>query len=351
MCLNFIFSIVKNKAQIFLSFACIIIIVVVCGGRYYSDTDYGPYVELFLDTPSIENLNFDDLQTLYGEPGYLIFSSLTKYFSLEFVFITLVFSFVSICVKTYVASRFVFNYSFVIAIYLCLHFITVEFIELRWSLSSALVIAAIAMLHYNRWKSFFTLILIASLFHYFSLLFIVVYLYRLLNIKQTLLIFFCAFFASMSYKLMIYGFYFDVDSNIYMLRRLFRYINDPQSSVGLFSFLRIILYVGFYAMFNRYNYSNKCSGFEVDLDKLFILIISCALFLSIIPLLYFRTMVVADFYAITYIVLMINKLKILDRVGLYFILLILFCLWNLLDVLNYFAAGYIFEYSTWFRFI
>lgn len=341
----------RKYSQFVASMLMILLVILICGTRYYSDIDYEPYIDLFNETPSLEKIRFDDIIRLYGEPGYLFLSSLVKYFGLDFVSITLLFSLVSISLKILVSSKLVKNYTFLTSLYLCLHYVTVEFIELRWALASSIIILSIYFFMQSRYKLTFMLIMAATFFHYFSLIFLAIFVLRLsfLNTKLLCVVFLSSFILAIILKISNFSFSYVVDSEFYIIRRLFRYINDPESSVGIFSFLRIALYFSFFIIFNVL-YNVRC-GVENKLADIFIFLLSCSLLLSFVPLLYFRFMVVADFFALAFMIACLYKLKYLYRGPAILFISLLFCTWNFIDVRNYSAAGYIFEYRSWLKFI
>lgn len=341
----------RKYYQFLVSILMILLVFIICGTRYYSDIDYEPYIDLFNETPSLDRISFGDITRLYGEPGYLFLSSFVKYLGLGFVSLTLLFSLVSISLKILVSSKLVKNYIFLTSLYLCLHYVTVEFIELRWALASSIIILSIYFFMQSRYKLTFMLIMMATFFHYFSLVFFAIYLLRLsfFNTRFICFIFVSSFLLAILFKVSSFSFSYAVDSEIYIIRRLFRYLNDPQSSVGIFSFLRIALYFAFYYIFNIL-YDVRC-GVKNKLANVFIFLLSCSLLLSFVPLLYFRSMVVADFFALAFMISCLYKLKYHYRVASIFLISLLFCTWNFIDVQNYSAAGYIFEYRSWLEFL
>jgi hypothetical protein len=332
-----------------MSMLFVVSVSLICGARFFSDVDYGPYVELFNETPKFQDITASDFIVLYGEPGYLAFTSIVKSIGFEFVAVTMLFSIVSIVIKMYVASRVVRQYLLVVSLYLCLHFITVEFIELRWALSSSLVIMAIYNEISKRSKLAFLLIIFASIFHYFSLFFLAVLFFRFFSLKSAGYFFVSSFLVALLYKFITPSIGYSGDSEVYMIRRLFRYINEPESSVGVFSYLRIVMYFSFYVMFSLF--CNSASSSDKSLAKVAVLLLSCSLLISFVPLLYFRSMVVSDFFAISLLVIFMQNLNFNYRILFTFFLSILFCTWNILDAKNYEAAGYIYNYQSWFKFL
>ena len=342
-------SIFSRKFKVVTSLIMLLMITLISGTRYYSDIDYGPYIELFNDTPSFFNLSVTDFLILYGEPGYLVFTSLIKSLGFDFVAVTIVFSLFSVALKLYICSRLVSNYLFAFSLFLCLHFLTVEFIELRWALSSALVMTAIFCEFKKRRKYFLAFIFLASIFHYFSMLFLCVMLFRFFTFRNSIVIFCLSFLVALSYKIITPSVAYSVDSNVYIIRRLFRYLNDPESSVGLFSYLRILMY--FAVVISVYYFKDRFSAFDINLAKYSSLLVSVALLISFVPLLYFRSMVVSDYFMLIVMTILIFKFKLIYRCLFIVALILLFSTWNIIDVSNYEAAGYIFKYNSWLNFL
>lgn len=339
----------NRKLQNIVSFVTVLLITAVSGTRYYSDIDYRAYIDLFNETPILADLTLTDILILYGEPGYLIFTSLVKSIGFDFVAVTILFSMVSISIKLHVCARLVRNYFIAFSLFLCLHFVTVEFIELRWALSSALVMLAIFFEFKNKRKLFLIYITLAIIFHYFSLLFLCVPFFRIISFRKGVLVFFLSFLIALSYKVTSPSLSYSVDSEIYIIRRLFRYLNDPDSSVGLFSYLRIFMYLIF--IHTVYLFRERFTAFDIELAKYSSLLISLSLIISFVPLLYFRSMVISDFFMILVMINVIFKFRLVYRCFFIVGLSILFSIWNVIDVSNYQAAGYIFEYKSWFSFL
>ncbi|MFB2813180.1 EpsG family protein [Shewanella xiamenensis] len=340
---------VSRAYQKIASVLIILLLTLVAGTRFYSDIDYGPYIDLFKETPLLENITLSDILILYGEPGYLIFTSLIKSANLDFFAVTILFSFASISIKLYVCSYLVRNYILAFSLFLCLHFLTVEFIELRWALSSAFVMLAIFFELKDKTKYFFLCIILASIFHYFSFLFLCVLLFRYFTFKKSLVIFMLSFFIAIAYKTFSPSVDYSLESDIYIVRRLFRYLNNPESSVGLFSYLRILMYL--VVVYTIYLYRSRLSEFEIKLAMYSSLLISLSLMISFVPLLYFRSMVVSDLFMIILMVNLIFKFGLIYRYFFVASVSILFSTWNIIDVINYQTAGYIFEYKTWLNFL
>lgn len=88
-----------RQADLVLLALFVLIVVVISGLRFHSDVDYEPYLEIFYATPRLADLSVEDLRLLYGEAGYLIFTSAIKSSGGQFFVVTLLGSFISIFFK------------------------------------------------------------------------------------------------------------------------------------------------------------------------------------------------------------------------------------------------------------
>ena len=68
----------ERRADLLLLSLIVLYVVTISGFRYFSDIDYVPYLDLYRETPRLTEWRLDDLRVLYGEPGYLFFTSLVK---------------------------------------------------------------------------------------------------------------------------------------------------------------------------------------------------------------------------------------------------------------------------------
>lgn len=331
-------------------FLILTFVIVFCGLRYDSDTDFILYLELFRSTPPIDMLSFKAIKTLYGEPGYILLTSFIRYLELDFVVVTLLFSLTSILLKLYVSYKLSRYYFYVVSIYLCLSFITVEFIELRWSISSSILILSIYFLSIDKKNKAVFLIVFSSMFQYFSILYFCIFFVKKKKIAFINFLFLFSFLMALFYKTfgVSVGFVFDTD--IYIVRRFLRYLNNPESSLGLFSYLKVIFYFFSFKFIEHY-FVNENDQNQF-LKKMSVFLLSISLLLSFIPLLFYRAMVIADFISILYLFNLLYKVRTCYFKVLYiFMISILFSTWSYLDVKNYYASSYIYEYSSWLRFL
>ena len=99
------------------------------GLRWNSDVDYLGYLEIYTDTPNLSDFRAETIYDLYGEPAYLLLNSILKSVGVEFYFVTMICAFSSLALKSYVSAKMSKRASLGICLYLCIHFLTIEFIQ------------------------------------------------------------------------------------------------------------------------------------------------------------------------------------------------------------------------------
>lgn len=345
----------ERRADLLLLSFIVLYVVTISGFRYFSDIDYVPYLGLYQETPKLADLRIDDVRILYGEPGYLFFTSLMKSANAQFFVVTFLASLVSIVGKSFVAFKLVRNASFVVAIYLCLSFITIEFIQIRWAIATGFLSLAYYFLYNERRKGALLFFIAATAFHYFSLLFLILsYAVRVRGRQKYYAMLALAFAFSITAKFSDLSFYYEADTDIYLITRFLRYLNDPLSNVGTFSYLKILFYaVTVYSLGKL-----KDCDVNIDTDKKFIFLfrssfvfLSAALVVSIIPIFFFRMMVMADLFSILLIAYMVTRIRtVAFKMTYVYLITILFSVWCYVDVLNYSNANRLFHYETWLKF-
>lgn len=335
---------IKNT-KLFLAYCIFVFMVIIVGLRYFSDIDYEPYYDLYVTTPSLFSINLKELSALYGEPGYLLISAFFKSLGMGFVSVALVSVIIAFYLKIKVLSGITSQYILAFALYLTIHFITIEFIQLRWAVASGFIVVALYNILKGKMRSALIMIMLATSFHYFSLIFLLFLFFRKFSYKTVNVIFLFAFASAMFYKTFGFSFIYMADTNIYIIKRFLRYLNDPESSVGFFSFSRLILYYITFMVLRKS--MREYDEYYYCLEKMSLLLLAIPLILSFIPLMYFRAVNIADFFCIATIIYQLDKYKngytLLYLIGLS----MLFCTWNVMDVYNNHNAGYIFEYKNW----
>ncbi|KKO47845.1 hypothetical protein VT06_14730 [Arsukibacterium sp. MJ3] len=325
------------------------ILIFITGTRWFSDADFEGYFYIYQEVPLLESFNIESTRHIYGEIGYLFFVSLFKTLGLHFTVFVFSASVTSILLKYYFLSRFNLGY-FAFSIYLLISFVSVEFIELRWSVSISFILLAY---YYGLFHKRILLVLIffifSLMFHYYSVLFIA--LFFLLLVVRSSYFYFVAFYISLLAAFYIYinGFNFNanVDSDLYLIERFFRYLNDPDSKVGLFSILKVLYFLSFYHFMSWLGKSILFSATERIALFAFLLIYSVALCFSFVPVFYFRASAVGDLFGLVMIFIASGRIKnVSKRILLLFVFSIPFLLWFLIDISNSFDSERIFNYSS-----
>lgn len=247
------------------------------------------------------------------------------------------------------------NASFVIALYLCVSFITIEFIQMRWAMATGVLTIAYYSLHLGRRKTAILFFAVAISFHYFSIMFVLLsYVTKVSGYYRYFLFLILALLVAIAMKLSGFSLFFDTESQYYIVRRFLRYLNDPESNIGAFSFLKIVFYAA--TVFALVKLNDE--GEAIKEDKIFEFLfrsafgfLGAALVISFVPLFFFRAMVMADLFSIMLIGYLLTKNRALDvKTVVACTIAVLFSTWCYLDVLHFESAGRILPYTSWMRF-
>lgn len=308
-------------------------VIFVAGFRYYSDTDYIPYVEIFNSLPVLFDFTIEVAKETYGEVGFLLLNSLVKTLGMPFFVVTILAALFSITAKTYFAFKYSSSAFIVLTLYFCLHFVTTEFSELRWSIATGFI-----LLGYNSFLKkniTFAIIffMVAISFHYSAIMAIFILLGLLIASNRFWL---CVFFVSLvvaivfkSYPIQVY---LNLGVDLYAFERLQRYLNDPSSNVGLFSILKVSLYPLAYCALGKFisrsGSDTSLYSSHILLERLSLIYISTALVCSFVPIFFLRLAPLVDFLSILVLVLYIDRIPShVLRVYLKLVCTILFGAW------------------------
>ena len=91
-----------------------------------------------------------EMNQLYGEPGYLILNSLVKTLGGSFVLVSALCTATSISLKLFFFRKFCQFAALSLSLYLCIHFLTIEFIQIRWAVASSFLLLAFYLMHAGR---------------------------------------------------------------------------------------------------------------------------------------------------------------------------------------------------------
>lgn len=328
---------VDRKSSVVVLITAVTFVIFFSGFRYFSDTDYLAYYSIFNSLPTINNLNYNVFTDTYGEPGYLFVNVLTKSMGLPFFFVTLFASLVSIGAKSFVAYKYSKSAFLVFSSYLCMHFVTTEFSELRWSISTGFLVLGIYN-HAQKNKSLSLLLfLVATAFHYSSILVIfIVLIAKYLSKKSSIMIFFISLIFAFSFKFIPTGFQLDLNTNLFILSRFQRYVNDIDSNVGFISLFKLLFY--FLLIYTVSFIKTRSFSFYLnenlkDFEGMLYLLMSAALLLSIVPIFFLRLAPLFDFFALIVVFNVVDKLTRLEsKIFVKSVCILLFGLWFLISL-------------------
>jgi hypothetical protein len=342
----------RNKqADIRALAVCTFAIILIAGSRWYSDVDYEPYADMYDDNPVLSEFNQESITPLYGEAGYLFLSAIFKTLGSRFFLLAFACSVCSLFLKSTVVRKLSGQASLAMCLYLCIHFITIEFIQLRWAVATALISLGFCFQYLQKYKTALLCFALPLAFSYFSVLFwIVAFLVTLKGYKRFYLLFLVSLLGALLLRIDYLRGFLVSDSDIYVLSRLTRYASDQLSHIGLFSIAKLVMYPAIYALcvWYRPSYPWKTDRLNLFLFKLSFSAISVTLLVTFIPILHARATVIADFFSIVWVLNAMDKA--LDRETRFVsfgVLSALFAAWYSVDLLNNVRSGYLTEYHTW----
>lgn len=343
----------RNRQLDLLALAGIsLLIILVIGLRYYADIDYPLYVEMYHDNPTLGGFTPSAITALYGEPGYLFITAVFKSLDTGFGIMTLACAIVAITLKAITLARFSRHASLALCGYLCIHFQTNEFIQLRWAVATGLIVLGFSYEYRRQFAKAALCFVTAITIHYFSVVFALLALILpwVDGHKRFYFLFGISVALAVVLKNDTLAPLLSFNSNIYVLARIARYAENPASPLGLFSFAKLAMYVIIYAACVRWRpaYPWRQDPLNVFLFKLALLSICLTFAVTFQPVLHYRATVIADFFAI---VLVLNALSIACerriRVLAFAGLTALFATWYLFDLRNNVAGGRLLDFHTW----
>jgi hypothetical protein len=330
---------------------CAVATVLLSGLRWYSDVDYPLYVEMYTDNPLLREFNRDSVGALYGEPGYLLVTAVYKSLGLGFPLLALSCAAVSIGLKSKVLRDLAQHASLALCLFLCLHFVTIEFIQMRWAVATALLALGFSLQYSGRNRAALLSHASSLIFHYFSIVFWgVALVVRMRGYRRFFVLFAASLIGAALLKIDLLGRFLITDTNVYVLQRLTRYASNPESHVGVLSYLKLVMYPAIYLICVRLRptFPWRTDPLNVFLLKLSLTTISVTLLVSFLPMLHFRATVLADFFAIVWVLNALHEAVTPGlRTAAFAGLAILFSVWYTIDVSNYIEAGRLYEYRTW----
>jgi hypothetical protein len=327
--------------------------IVVSALRWMSDVDHPDYAAMFEENPNLDNFNYESIADLYGEPGYLLLSAIFKSLDFHFAALSAFCVIFSLAAKAWVVWRFTRAAALALSLYLCVHFITIEFIQIRWAVASSLIALAIYFQFGRRLMLAALLLCVATSFHYFSAAFVFVCLiaeirsFRVFNavvIAFSVTGFLLARDASISFA--------NIDSELYVIRRTFRYLAEPLSDVGVLSYARLLMVPVAFQVIAFRDPAWRLSPTTEFLRRISYASIALTMLLSLVPIMHFRAVVLADIFSMALIVRSLeSNRKNPEVIASLSVIIILYVIWYVMDISNYINADRLYAYKSWLHLI
>lgn len=343
----------NRKLDLLSIFAFSFFVILVSGFRWNSDVDYQPYSGMYDETPLLAFFNYENIRNLHGEPGYLFVSSLFKTLGFEFYFLAFCLALFSISVKAFVFFLMSRQASVALCLYLCIHFITIEIIQVRWAAATALIcLGAFYQCNERAYLGFFFMMLAVGV-HYFSAVFLLSFwLVESEGFKRFVFLFCFSLLLSFLMKSRFLEIFIIRDSEIYVIKRLMRYLEEPGSNVGFFSYAKMVMYplIGAGCAMINSEYKLKKDRLNFYIFRMSMVTLSFSLLVVSVPLLNFRLMVVADFFSIIFVINMVEKIRENSiRIAILSSVSAMYVVWYFFDFMNYVDANRLYEYRTWYH--
>lgn len=351
---SYLISLRNNRIyDLFFSLIVISALIVFVGFRFNSDRDYNDYHLMFTSVPMLDDFSYDNIKHMHGEIGYLFINSLIKSVGFDFYVVTLLFSFLSLFTKYCFFRSYLTCGSLALFLYLSLSFINIEFITIRWAASCGFICVGIHYLIQEKKRLFILSFLLASIFHYYSIVFFILAVLSRIKIRNWM--YFSAFFV-----VVMLVFWVDISKFIEMLTsvnssnvlvfRLIRYMtsDDFHVPIGMLSKLKLIYYVlivySFYILERRLFY-------VPIVNKLFSIMMLIGIFSVVMlyfPIFFFRSVVMFDILSIILILILFQHSKKLGKKAHIYKFVFVFSLliWCVLDIGIKYKSGVIMDYTS-----
>ena len=318
---------------------CTFAIALIAGLRWYSDADYAGYADLYNQTPMLGDFNQESIALLFGEAGYLFISAALKTLGGGFFLLAFGCALSGLYLKSAAVRKLSEQASLAMCLYLCLHFITIEFIQMRWAVAAGLLSMGFCFQYLQKYKPAVLCFALAAAFHYFSFLFWIVSLVvTLKGYKRFYFLFLASVLGALFLKLDYFSGLLPSADDASALSRLVLYVNDPDYGIGLFSYAKLLMYPVIYSLcvWHRPSYPWKTDRLNLFLFKLSFVSLSVAFLGSLLPILLLRTMVVADFFSIIWVLNAMDKaFDSQARLLSFGAISALFATWYLIDLALY----------------
>lgn len=336
----------------------IIIFIIISGTRYHlGGSDYNVYKSVFDSLPTMkeffQNYSFIHNRYLtYGfEIGYLFVNSLIKSVGFNFYGFTLFHSMFFYTALYKGLRRYIYNYNFLIIVFLYKLFFYNTFISMRQSITLAIFFLSLKYIEEKKPLKYFGSIIVASLFHSAALILIPVYFIRLVKLtKKKIILLNIVFIPTLIFSFVNFNIlqYFDFLIGIFRNpKTIFKIENilfgGLDSSISVFHTLEYFLVM----VLVIYNYNRI-----IKLNKRYDLIIK--LFLILLPLFtllrnYEILTRLKDYFTITYAFILsyISLINIRNNKAIVFISTILISGYGFYRFIILFDNGALIPYESY----
>lgn len=323
--------------------------IVFSGLRWNSDIDHPGYLMHFEEVPLLSDFSAESTSDIYGEPGYLLLNSVLRSAGLGFFFLTFLSALIAVATKAVVVHHFVRSAGIALVLYLFVHFITIELIQMRWAIASGLI--ALAFLFQYRRRTWLALATLVAAFyiHYFTLVFIIIALLIRIE-RESRLYALLALLAAIAAAVVSIGIELPAFNAVdaYILQRALRYIGDPSSSVGLMSYVKVLAYPLAYAAVAAGRPDLHRDPTTTFLRRLSFTCLAFALALALVPVMHHRAVVIADLFSLMLLVRIVEaRFAAFERTLVLAAMALPFSVWFVLDIAANFKADTLYEYDTW----
>ena len=326
------------------------IVIFLYGTRGNIDVDYSGYLENY--NSSAKDFRYEIVKEQYGEILSNYTNAIFRYFNLNYEYVLLFLTGVSIIIKARTinsSSKFPLA---VISIYFCLALIETEMITIRWAVSTSFLILSFLNFSHAKFKSLLYF-LFAVGFHSFSYLYLLAL--PLIKIEQP------KFYYFFVISCFLIGLFFPMESfsslitiyeitQSYTVNKISSYSSQDENTIGFFSIL-LIIYLFTSMMVFRYILLKKKINFGEINENIFRIGLVCLGFSLLFvkyKVFFYRANILSEFFLILLVINYIQSLvkNKLFKPTIYFFIIVPFILWNILDVRNQTSSKNILEYKN-----
>jgi hypothetical protein len=234
----------NNVKLIFTSISCCLL-VFLSGLRGSVDGDYESYLDIYQKV----TLHYNEYSSIV-EPGYIVINQIAFNIGLGFNFVIFSMAFFTIFPKIVFFHNISPNFALSVLIFFCTSFFIFDFTQIRQALSIGIFMYSLKFIIDKNIYMYFFFIILATLFHYSSIILLPGYFLfnKTFNNKLLyLLVFFCSVISLLQIKINLFDMFIDnaelTDNvsgklNIYQQSELYSFISIKQILFG-FLFIHI----------------------------------------------------------------------------------------------------------------